>query len=76
MHAASLYCGNNAFAPLKSVNRRALNIFERCNLYLLFILEIRAVFFEVLNCYLCYDICFYRYTKTKEDTISIKCVYY
>ena len=44
MHASSLYCRNNALAPLKSVNCKALNIFERCNLYLLFILKIRAVF--------------------------------
>ena len=44
MHASSLYCRNNALAPLKSVNCKALNIFERCSLYLLFILKIRAVF--------------------------------
>ena len=29
MHAASLYCGNNVLAPLKSVNRKALNILYR-----------------------------------------------
>ena len=35
MHAASLYCGNNALAHLKSVNRsKALNISHVENVFL------------------------------------------
>ena len=55
----------NTYAPLKAVNRKVLNRFERFTIYLLFILEMS--YFRSLAIY--GMIFFYRCTKTYEETV-------